>query len=298
MCRSSCRSFRSLSDGSARVILPALTTALNSLALIAGKGAYPLLLAESARRQGIRRLCAVAFRGETDTAITKLVDEVVWVYIGQLGALLDALRGFGIPRAVMAGQISPSHLFSIRMDAPMLKLLGRLKERNAHSIFGAIGEELRGIGIDLQPASLFMESTMPAAGQLSARPPTAEEALDIALGLHVAKATSGLDIGQTVVIKRGTILAVEAFEGTDAAILRAGELGGEGAVVVKVAKRGHDMRFDIPVIGEHTFKTLKKARAAVLAVEAGRTILLEREKLAAEADRQNICFTAVVFPET
>ncbi len=275
-----------------------MSTPPNSLSIIAGRGAYPLVLARSARLQGVTRLCAVAFKGETEPEIERLVDQVAWIHLGQLGALLDALRGFGVPHAVMAGQIKPTHLFSLRMDGPMLKLLGRLKERNAHSIFGAIGEELRGIGVDLQPASLFMESTMPPAGQLAARPPSPEEAQDIELGLHVAKSTSGLDIGQTVVIKRGTILAVEAFEGTDAAILRAGELGGEGAVVVKVAKRGHDMRFDIPVIGEHTFKTLKKARAAVLAVEAGRTILLEREKLVAEADRQRLCFTAVTFRET
>lgn len=274
-----------------------MSTPPNSLSIIAGRGAYPLVLARSARLQGVTRLCAVAFKGETEPEIGRLVDQVTWIHLGQLGALLDALRGFGVPHAVMAGQIKPTHLFSLRMDGPMLKLLGRLKERNAHSIFGAIGDELRAIGVDLQPASLFMESTMPAAGLLSARPPSPEEVQDIELGLHVAKSTSGLDIGQTVVIKRGTILAVEAFEGTDAAILRAGELGGEGAVVVKVAKRGHDMRFDIPVIGEHTFKTLKKARAAVLAVEAGRTILLEREKLVAEADRQRLCFTAVTFRE-
>lgn len=275
-----------------------MSTPPNSLSIIAGRGAYPLVLARSARQQGVTRLCAVAFKGETEAGLERLVDQVVWVHLGQLGALLDALRGFGVPRAVMAGQIKPTHLFSLRMDGPMLKLLGRLKERNAHTIFGAIGDELRAIGVDLQPASLFMESTMPPAGQLAARPPSPEEAQDIELGLQVAKTTSGLDIGQTVVIKRGTILAVEAFEGTDAAILRAGELGGEGAVVVKVAKRGHDMRFDIPVIGEHTFKTLKKAKAAVLAVEAGRTILLEREKLVAEADRLNLCFTAVTFRET
>ncbi len=271
---------------------------VSGLSIIAGKGAYPRVLAESARRQGVTRLCAVAFKGETDPVLEQRVDEVKWIHLGQLGAMIEALRGFGIPRVVMAGQITPTHLFRIRMDGAMLKLLGRLKVRNAETIFGAIGDELRAVGIELQPASLFMESTLPAPGLIGARPPTPEEAADIELGLRVAKTTSGLDIGQTVVVKRGTILAVEAFEGTDAAILRAGELGGEGAVVVKVAKRGHDMRFDIPVVGEHTFKTLKKIKAAALAVEAGRTILLDRDALAAEANRQSLCFTAVVFPET
>lgn len=269
----------------------------NALMLIAGRGAYPLELARSARAQGMTRLCAVAFKGETDRRLDAEVNEVRWIHLGQLGALLDALKAFGHSRAVMAGQIKPTHLFNLRMDTAMLKLLGRLKERNAETIFGAIGDELRSIGVTLVPASSFMESTMPAPGMIASRAPTAEEAEDIQLGLRVAKTTSGLDIGQTVVVKRGTVLAVEAFEGTDAAILRAGELGGPGAVVVKVAKRGHDMRFDIPVIGETTFVSLRKAGISCLAVEAGRTILLEREKLRAEADRLSIAFTAVAYPE-
>jgi hypothetical protein len=264
-----------------------------ALGIIAGNGAYPRVLAESARKQGVRRLFAVAFRGETDRAIEKFADQVDWLYLGQLGALLESFKKGGVTRVVMAGQITPTHLFRVRMDVPMLTLLGKLKERNAETIFGAVGDELRKIGVDLLPASLFMESTMPAAGVIGARGPTAEEQADIDLGLKVAKTTSGLDIGQTVVLKRGTILAVEAFEGTNAAIERAGELGGSGAVIVKVAKRGHDMRFDIPVVGEHTFKVLKKVKAAVLAVEAGRTILLDRAALVKEADKMKLCFTAV-----
>jgi hypothetical protein len=266
-----------------------------TLAIIAGKGAYPRLLAQSARRQGVRRLCAVAFRKETDPVLEGFVDEIRWIHIGQLGALLESLKSFGAAKAVMAGQITPTHLFRIRMDAQMLKLLARLKERNAETIFGAIGAEMRAIGVELEPASRFMESTMPAEGVLGRRPPSDAERADIELGLKVAKTTSGLDIGQTVVLKNGTILAVEAFEGTDAAILRAGELGGEGVVVVKVAKQGHDMRFDIPVIGEHTMRILKKVRAGALAIEAGRTILLEREKLVTEADRLNLAFVAIPF---
>ena len=265
----------------------------SSLLIIAGKGAYPLVLARSARQQGVTRLVAVGFKGETDDALAKLVDEMAWIYLGQLGAMLDAIRGFGVPAAVMAGQITPTHLFRIRMDAKMLGLLARLPQRNAETIFGAVGDELKSVGVNLMPASLYMESTMPAPGVLSRRPPTPAEQADIELGLKVAKTTSGLDIGQTVVVKNGTILAVEAFEGTDAAILRAGDLGGEGAVVVKVAKRGHDMRFDIPVVGEHTLKVLRKIKAAALAVEAGRTILLEREKIIDEADRLNLCLVAV-----
>jgi DUF1009 family protein len=265
----------------------------DSLSIIAGRGAYPRVLAESARKQGVKRIAAVAFKKETDGVIEKVADEVKWVHIGQLQAMLDALQSFQIPRVAMAGQIKPTHLFNVRPDKRMFDLLSRLKERNAETIFGAVGEELKSIGIELVQASLFMESTMPVVGQIGNIAPTPAQWDDIRLGLRVAKATSGLDIGQTVVIKEGTVLAVEAFEGTDDTILRAGELGGPGSVIVKVAKRGHDMRFDIPVIGERTFKSMKKSGAGVLAVEAGRSILLDREELIKLADQRGVAFLAV-----
>jgi UDP-2,3-diacylglucosamine hydrolase len=264
-----------------------------SLGIIAGKGVYPRLLADSARKQGVKRLFAVAFRKETDPVLEKYADQVEWLYLGQLGAMLDSFKASGVKHVVMAGQITPTHLFRVRMDGPMLSLLSRLRVRNAETIFGAVGDELKKIGVELMPASLFMEHTMPEAGVLSSRGPTEQESADIQLGLKVAKTTSGLDIGQTVVIKNGTILAVEAFEGTDAAIARAGELGGMGAVVVKVAKRGHDMRFDIPVVGEHTMKSLRRIKASALAVEANRTILLDRDVVIAEANRQGLCLVSV-----
>lgn len=269
-----------------------------SLAIIAGRGVYPQVLADSARKQGVKRLCAVAFKRETDSALEKLVDEIRWVPLGHLQAMLDALQSLGSQWAVMAGQIKPTHLFNIRPDKRMVDLLARLKERNAETIFGAVGEELKTVGVELMQASLFMEAAMPEAGPIGHIPPTEAQWEDIRLGLRVAKATSGLDIGQTVVIKEGTVLAVEAFEGTDETILRAGGLGGPGSVVVKVAKRGHDMRFDIPVIGDRTFRSMKKSRASVLAVEAGRSILLEREKLVSLADRAGIAFLAVALEET
>ncbi len=270
------------------------TVANDALILIAGNGAYPRLLAESARTHGVRRLCVVAFRGETDPAVARLADEACWLRLGQIGALLDALRRFQCPHAVMAGQITPTALFRVRMDRAALDLLRRLPARNAETIFGAIAAEMHAIGVTLLPASSFMQAHMPAAGSLSRRAPDAREQADIALGVKVARATSGLDIGQTVVVKEGTVLAVEAFEGTDNAIRRAGKLGGPGSVVVKLAKQGHDMRFDIPVVGTNTLRVLKRIRASALAVEAGRAILLEREKLAGLADRQNLAVFA--FP--
>jgi len=269
----------------------------NAITIIAGKGAYPRLLADSARAQGVTRIAAVAFRHETDPVIARLADEVHWIYLGQLGRMLEALQATRIPHAVMAGQITPTHLFRVRMDARLLSLLRHLPERNAHTIFAAIGEEIRKIGVDLLPASSFMETHMPAAGLLSRRAPTGSEANDIRIGFDVAKTVSRLDIGQTVVIKEGTILAVEAFEGTDAAIRRAGKLGGPGGVVVKVAKPGHDMRFDIPVIGLHTVKSIRKAGIRAVAVEAGRAILLEREAVIQRLDKLDIAFTVMENPQ-
>ncbi len=269
---------------------PSLPT---EIAIIAGKGAYPRLLAESARAQGVKRVVAVAFKKETNPVIESVTDDVTWVYLGQLGAMLDALVATGIKNVVMAGQITPTHLFRVRMDIKLLAVLKRLPERNADTIFSAIGDELNAIGIELLPASSFMQSHMPTAGVLSKRQPTDEEMNDIRIGFHVAKATSDLDIGQTVVVKQGTILAVEAFEGTDATILRAGKLGGQGAVLIKVAKPGHDMRFDIPVIGLHTIKSLRKAKIGAVAVEAGKAILLEREKIIRNIDALDIAFIVV-----
>ena len=262
----------------------------HTLGVIAGRGTYPLQLARSARAQGVQRVVAFAFRWETEWAIEQAADEVVWLRLGQLGALLNAIQERGIRRIVLAGQIKPSRLFSLRLDAKALSILRTLKTKNAHSIFGALTRELQQIGCQPMPAYCFMETEMPPPGPLGGRPPTPREQADIVLGAQVAKVTSGVDIGQTVVIKDGTILAVEGFEGTDHTILRAGKLGGPGSVVVKVAKRGHDMRFDIPIIGTRTFKMLKKAKASCLAVEAHRTILLDREQLAREADRLGIAF--------
>lgn len=265
----------------------------DSVILIAGKGAYPLELAESARRQGVKRLFAVAFKGETDRRIEALADKTVWLRLGRLDDLLDALRPTGIPCAVMAGQITPGSLFSARFDARTLSLLRRLPVKNAETLFGTVGDELRAIGIKVLPAWMFMQSAFPVPGVLTRRPPTESEARDIALGMRVAKITSGLDVGQTVSVKDGVVLAVEAFEGTDAAIRRGGELGGPGSVIVKVAKLGHDVRFDIPVIGMRTLECMRKAKATVLAVEAGRTILLERDKLIRAADEWTISIEAV-----
>lgn len=263
------------------------------LIIIAGRGAYPLTLAESARKQGVGRILALAFRNETEPSIAEFADEVQWFKFGQLGAVLEAIRQSGIKHAVMAGQITPLSLFRLRPDGRALALLAKMGQRNARTIFGAVCDELAKVGAELLPAWRFMENSLPQAGQLGKRAPTEREAKDIELGFRAAKTVSALEIGQTVIVKEGAIIAVEAFEGTDETILRAGKLAGPGAVVVKAAREDHDMRYDIPVVGLKTIKLLKKIRAGALAVEAGRTIMLEPEKIIAAADRIDLALVAV-----
>jgi len=263
------------------------------LVIIAGKGVYPRELAVAARSEGVGRICVLAFKGETNPSIRSLVDEVRWVPVGNLSRFLRALEEFAVPLAVMAGQITPTALFRLRPDKAMMRLLSGLERRNAETIFGAVGAEMEKIGVSLQPASIFMRSAMPSAGVLTQRAPDEREAADIVFGLDIALATSGLDIGQTVVVKEGTVIAVEAFEGTDKTILRAGKLSGPGAVVVKLAKTGHDMRFDIPVIGMRSLRSIKRAGISALACEAGRTIILEREKVIQRADKLGLAIEAV-----
>lgn len=264
-----------------------------SLALIAGRADYPLLLARAARAQGVKRITAIAFKGETRRDISQVADEVIWLHVGSLGALIGALGKSGAQHAVMAGQINPKNLFCVRMDKALMDLLKSLPVKNAHTIFGGITAEIEKAGVKLLPASSFMQDFMPSAGRLTQRAPDARELADMQIGRRVIKDTSHLDIGQTVVVKEGMVLAVEAFEGTDRAIRRGGKLGGKGAVVVKVPKAGHDMRFDIPVIGKWTLRSLKKAKASCLAIEAGGAILLNKDELVAQADAAGLAITVL-----
>jgi UDP-2,3-diacylglucosamine hydrolase len=264
-----------------------------SLVLIAGRFEYPFLLAEAARRAGVRRIEVIAFKGETSRKIGTVADEVHWLNLGSMQRFLETLQGVGIEQVIMAGQIAPSNLFTLRMDRLARELYRSLRVHTAHSIFGAVVAEIEKLGLEVLPGHTFMEVYMPEAGQLSARAPSEREWADIALGLEVVKGTSDYEIGQTVAIKEGVIIAVEALEGTNATIRRAGKVGRRGTVIVKVPKRGHDMRFDIPVVGETTFRVMKRAGVSCLAVEAGRTILLRQDRLKALADAQGMAFVAV-----
>ena len=259
-----------------------------SLAIIAGNGVYPHAMVRGARLAGVRRIVVAAFQNETDPALAELVDGIEWMRVGQLGKMLSFLKNSGARHAVMSGQIAPKNLFDLRPDIKALVLLARLPERNAESIFGAIASAMADAGVELLPATSFMEECLAPQGLLAGPQPGRKQRADLDYGFRIAKESSRLDIGQTVIVKNGTVLAVEAFEGTNAAILRGGSLGKKGAVMVKVSKPGQDLRFDVPVIGPVTLQTAAEAGLAAIGVEAEKTLLLEKEKLCALATHHRI----------
>lgn len=252
---------------------------IQSLGIIAGNRALPRLFAREARRAGVRRLVAVAFEGETDPALAAEVDEIVWIRVGQLSKMISAFTSRGIQHCVMLGQIAPNNLYDVRPDLRAMGLLLKLREKNAQTIFGAIAQELNRDGVELIEPLPWLRPFLPETGFHFGPPLTTNQQADLALGFRIAKEVSRLEIGQSVVVKDGTVLAVEGFEGTDACLARGGDLGGtEGAAVaVKVAKANHDMRFDIPCVGPQTLETCARHRIAVFAMESGKSLLLERE---------------------
>jgi DUF1009 family protein len=262
--------------------------AVDQLAIIAGNGIYPQLLATAARAAGVKRIAAIAFTGETQSRLAGLVDEICWLRVGQLNRMLATLRDWRITRAIMAGQIAPRNLFNLRPDWRALLLLAKLRQRNAESIFSAIVVELERVGVTLLPATSFLEESLARDGLIAGPALSRRQSQDVAFGRNVAKQIAALEIGQTVVVKNGTVLAVEAFEGTDEAIRRGGALAGGNAVVVKVAKPKQDMRFDVPIIGVQTVQIAAAAKVSVIAIEAGRTLLLERDAIIAAADRAQV----------
>ena len=261
------------------VALPMNDDRTAPLGVIAGNNRYPFLTLRAARAAGVQRLGVVAFEGETDPAIAELADEIVWLRVGQLGKMLRQFKAWSINRAIMAGQIAPKNLFELRPDFRALLLLGRLRERNAASLFGAVADELAGAGVTLLPATTYLEDLLATAGHLAGPKPGRTLRNDVEFGMRIAKETSRLDIGQSVVVKKGTVLAVEAFEGTDECIRRGGALGRGGGVLCKVSKPNQDLRFDVPVIGPRTVEAASVANLSAIAIEADRTLLLERERI-------------------
>jgi len=262
------------------------------LGIIAGNGVYPRELADVARKAGVKKIVAAAFSDETDPALAQHVDLIEWLRVGQLSRLLKFFREQKVHHAIMAGQIAPKNLFDLRPDWKALLLLARMKQRNAESIFAAIADELAKVGVDLLPATSFLEDCLAPTGLVAGPKLSRRENQDIDLGWKIAKEIARLDIGQTVIMKNGTVLAVEAFEGTNDAIKRGGALARNGAIMIKVAKPNQDMRFDVPVIGVETIRIAIEARLRVIAVEAGKTLLLERDAIVDLAQRAKISVVA------
>lgn len=259
------------------------------IGLIAGSKRLPFVFAAEARRAG-RRVAAVAFEGETDPALAEAVDRIAWIKVGQLGRMIDALKDHGVRTCVMLGQLAPSNLFNIRPDLRGMKLLLRVKERNAHSLFGAVADELASDGIQLVDPLPFLGPWMPGPGHVAGPQPSAAQMEDVAFGFRIAREVARLEIGQSVVVKEGTVLAVEGFEGTDACLERGGGLAGKsgGAVAIKLAKRGHDVRFDLPCVGPRTLDACARSGINLLAFEAGMTVLLDRPQAEAAASRHGV----------
>lgn len=265
---------------------------LDSLGIIAGNGRYPVLLAEAARARGVKRLAVVGFSGETAPEMEQLADHYTRLRVGQLGGLCQYFRDQNINQAIMAGQIRPGNLYELRPDVKAIMLLARLKERNAESIFGGVAEELGKSGVELLPAITFLEESLPEPGHIAGPRLSHRQKIDIAFGFRMAKEISRMDIGQSVVVKKGTVLAVEAFEGTDAAMDRGGRLGKGDVVLVKVSKPNQDFRFDVPVVGTRTLERAREASVKVIACEARRTLLLDRKQVLELAERWGISLFA------
>jgi UDP-2,3-diacylglucosamine hydrolase len=265
---------------------------LEVLGIIAGNGVYPKILATAARKAGVKKIVVAAFTDETGPAISELVDVVEWLRVGQLGRLQKFFRQYDVHRAIMAGQIAPKNLFDLRPDVKALVVLAKLKQRNAESIFTAIADELKKEDVELLPATTFLEDQLASKGLIAGAKLSRIEEEDVDLGWNVAKEIARLDIGQTIIVKNGTVLAVEAFEGTNDAIKRGGALAREGAIMIKVAKPNQDMRFDVPIVGVETVKVAAEAKLRVIAVESGKTLLLERDKVMDLATKAKITIVA------
>jgi len=258
------------------------------IGLIAGKSNFPLIFAQSAQKQGFE-VVAAAHRGETDPALERLVSSLQWVSVGQLSKIIRFFKKAGVARAVMAGGITKGRLFThLRPDLRALKLLSRMKHVGDDGILRGVAAELEGEGIVIVSPTLYLPELVVPCGVLSRRQPTAAEMRDIQFGCTIAREIGRLDIGQCVVVRRQAVLAVEAIDGTDDTIRRGGLLAGEKAVVVKLSKPNQDLRFDVPAVGLGTIEVMQEVKASVLALEAGKTLMFDREAMLQLADQSKI----------
>jgi len=264
------------------------------LALIAGNGRFPFLVLDAARDQGIDPL-VVAIKEEASPELAQTASEVRWLSLGEVSKLLEILIAERVTRVLLAGQVKHAQLFSsIEPDGLLRRALKGMRRRSTDALIGAFVRMLEGRGIEVVDSTIFLKPLLPDAGPLTGRAPDPSEFADISYGREIAKKIAGLDIGQTIVVADRACLAVEAMEGTDATIERAAKLSnGRRLVVVKVSKPGQDMRFDVPVVGLKTIRVMGQATARVLAIDAGKTLLFERDRMIKEADQAGIAIVAM-----
>lgn len=270
-----------------------MATTPEKIGLIAGNGRFPLLFAEAARRAGVE-VVAVAHQHETPDEIENLVTQLTWVRVGELGKIIRTLKQAGVARAVMAGGIrKPRQLSDFRPDFRGAAFIAKTRSLRDDVLLRGVAAELEHDGITIVESTLFLGDLVPQVGTLTRKAPRSREWDDVRFGLEVAREIGRFEIGQSVVVKRRTVLAVEGIEGTDAAIRRGGELGRGGVVVVKVSKPGQDLRFDVPAVGMTTIEVMREVGARVLALEAGRTLMIDREEVVRAADSAGIAIVAV-----
>ena len=266
---------------------------MQKIGLIAGNGSFPVEFAKAAKEKGLS-VIVVAHEGETTPEIAQWSDVVSWIKVGQLGKLIKVFKDQGVHDVLMAGGIKKTRLFSDGFpDLRGAALLARMLYKKDDSILRAVAEELESEGITVRESTLYLDNLLVPAGVLTKRKPSKEEWKDISFGWQMAKEIGKLDIGQTVVVKDQTVLAVEAIEGTDEAIRRGGRLCRDGAVVVKICKPQQDLRFDLPATGIQTIRSMQEVQAACLAVEAGKTIMIQKEDVIREANADGICIVAL-----
>jgi UDP-2,3-diacylglucosamine hydrolase len=263
------------------------------LGLIAGNGRFPFLVLEGAKRAGAS-VAVAAIREETDPEIERVAGSLIWVGIGQLGKMLRFFKAEGVEQAIMAGQVKHVQIFSRAIpDMRMLKMLLRLPRRNTVALIGAVAQELASEGIELIDSTYFLKDELPQSGNLSKRKPDERERADIEYGLEIANEIARLDLGQTIVVRDRACVAIEAMEGTDAVIRRAGQLVSGRLTVVKIAKPDQDMRFDVPVVGLPTIETMSEAGASCICLTAGKTLIFDREEMLALANKNKMAVVAV-----
>lgn len=256
--------------------------------LIAGNGEFPFLVIEGAKKQG-ESLSVIAIKEETDPRIDDLAENVQWVGIGQLGKMIGYFKAHGVEKAMMAGQVKHVQIFSGAVpDVRMLKMLWNLPKRNTNALIGGVADEMAKDGIELIDSTYFVGDHLAPSGTLTKREPNEIELGNIEYGLHIASEIARLDLGQTIVLRAKACVAIEAMEGTDATIERAGSLANGKLTIVKVAKPHQDMRFDVPVVGVPTVETMIAAGATCLSVTAGKTLIFNREEMVRLADRNKI----------